>query len=97
MLILALLVSPALAQTQTRPATPAKEKSSPEPEHIKVQHILIGFQGSVRGKDITRTKEEAKKLAYKILNRAVLGLRLHHDRSANRPSPDGAAQLRRIR
>ena len=43
------------------------------PEHITVQHILIGFRGSVAGKDIQRTKDEAKKLAYEILDRARKG------------------------
>jgi parvulin-like peptidyl-prolyl isomerase len=46
------------------PATP--------PEHVQVQHILIGFVGSVR-KPITRTKEEAKVLAYQVLDRARRG------------------------
>ena len=44
-----------------------------EPEHIQVQHILIGFTGSVPGKRITRTKEEAKTLAYDLLARAQKG------------------------
>ena len=43
------------------------------PQHVQVQHILIGFSGSVPGKGITRTKEEAKKLAYEILDRARKG------------------------
>lgn len=43
------------------------------PQHIRVQHILIGFVGSVQGKPITRTKEEAKTLAYQILERARKG------------------------
>ena len=43
------------------------------PQHVQVQHILIGFSGSVPGKPITRTKDEAKKLAYEILDRARAG------------------------
>jgi len=43
------------------------------PAHVEVQHILIGFAGSVPGKGITRTKEEAKKLAYEILDKARKG------------------------
>ncbi len=43
------------------------------PQHVQVQHILIGFTGSVPGKAISRTKEEAKKLAYEILDRARKG------------------------
>jgi parvulin-like peptidyl-prolyl isomerase len=43
------------------------------PQHVQVQHILIGFAGTVAGKNITRTKEEAKALAYQILERARKG------------------------
>jgi len=52
----------------TMPVAPATT-----PQHVQVQHILIGFQGSVRGKPITRTKEEAKALAYQVLDRARKG------------------------
>lgn len=45
----------------------------PEPDSIKVQHILIGYTGSVPGKNITRTKDQAKTLAYQILDRAKKG------------------------
>jgi len=38
-----------------------------EPDYITVQHCLIGFKGSVDPKPITRTKEEAKELATKLL------------------------------
>lgn len=48
-------------------------KPDVEPLHVQVQHILIGFAGSVRGKAITRTQEEAKTLAYQILDRARAG------------------------
>jgi len=44
-----------------------------EPEHIEVQHILIAFSGTLPGKPIQRTQEEAKKLAYDILARAKKG------------------------
>jgi len=43
------------------------------PAHVEVQHILIGFAGSVPGKGITRTKEEAMKLAHEILDKARKG------------------------
>ena len=48
-------------------------KPAVEPQHVQVQHILIGFAGSIPGKGITRTKEEAKKLAYEILEKARAG------------------------
>ena len=44
-----------------------------EPDHIQVQHILIGFSGSVPGKRITRSQEEARTLAYELLERAQNG------------------------
>lgn len=63
-------------------APPAKEtpmaaapsgSTMPAPAHITVQHILIGFSGSVPGKNITRSRDEAKKLAYEILEQAKKG------------------------
>ena len=48
-------------------------KPAVEPEHIQVQHILIGFQGSIPGKGITRTKDQGKELAYQVLERARKG------------------------
>lgn len=48
-------------------------KPAAPPQHVQVQHILIGFAGSVPGKPITRTKEEAKALAYQLLDRARKG------------------------
>ncbi len=43
------------------------------PEVITVQHILVGFRGSVPGKEIERTKEESDELAHKLLQRARAG------------------------
>jgi hypothetical protein len=47
--------------------------SKTEPTHITVQHCLIGFKGSVPGKPIRRTKEEAKELATKLLEELKAG------------------------
>lgn len=44
-----------------------------EPDYITVQHILIGFEGSVPGKGITRSKEEAAALANEVRARALDG------------------------
>ncbi len=44
-----------------------------EPEHITVQHLLVGFRGSVPGKPISRTQEEARKLAYELMEQAKTG------------------------
>lgn len=58
----------ALPDVSTTAAAPTEEKGKqPEPSHITVQHCLIGFKGSVPGKPISRTKEEAKELATKLL------------------------------
>jgi parvulin-like peptidyl-prolyl isomerase len=48
-------------------------KPETTPLHVQVQHILIGFSGSIPGKNIARTEEEAKTLAYQILDRARRG------------------------
>ena len=47
--------------------------AEPEPERIEVQHILIAFQGSVPGKNVTRTQSEAADLAQEILQKAQQG------------------------
>lgn len=51
------------------PGTPEK----PVPDRVTVQHILIGFEGTVPGKDITRSKEEARALAQSLFERAQRG------------------------
>ncbi|MBL8889262.1 MAG: peptidylprolyl isomerase [Planctomycetaceae bacterium] len=43
------------------------------PETVTVQHILVGFAGSVPGKDISRSKEESQALAQQLLERAQAG------------------------
>lgn len=66
--LLAVLAAPLSA------ADPPADKTPPaEPEHIKVQHILISFEGKLPGKNITRSEPEAKKLAYEVLERARQG------------------------
>ena len=65
-----LLTAPLLMTAGATPPAPAAGK---EPDHITIQHVLIGFKGSVPGKNITRTQEEAKKLAEEILARAKKG------------------------
>ena len=72
--LLAVLLAPAVAQSQTAPAEPpARDEPPAEAEHVVVQHILIGFRGSVRGKTVLRSREEAQELAGKILARAREG------------------------
>ncbi len=65
--------STATAKVEEGAMSTTPEKVLQEPDHIKVQHILIGFVGSVPGKNLTRSQEEAKTLAYQILERAQKG------------------------
>lgn len=63
-------------QSNSKPSTTSADGASPvaesEPRFITVQHILIGFQGSVPGKEIKRTKEEAAAFAKQLLEQARL-------------------------
>jgi hypothetical protein len=61
------------ATAATAAPAPAPAAKATEPEHITIQHVLIGFTGSVPGKNITRTMEEAKTLAHQVLDRAKKG------------------------
>lgn len=46
----------------------------PESERVVVRHVLIGFQGSrMETRSTTRTKEEAERLAAKVMNLAKSG------------------------
>jgi hypothetical protein len=56
---------------EPKPADPAVKE--PEPDHIKVQHCLIAFKGTLPKPGLTRTREEAKTLAYEILEKVRKG------------------------
>jgi len=58
---------------EKKPETTQAQTAAPEADYITVQHILIGFQGSVPGKPITRTREEAETLAHSLFERAKGG------------------------
>ena len=64
---------PAAAAPSAAAAPAPKAAETAGMDHIQVQHILIGFTGSVPGKNITRSKEEAEKLANDVLARAKKG------------------------
>lgn len=59
-----------------------------EPDHVVVQHLLVGFAGSVPGKDIDRSRGAARGLAYALWEQARTGadfdelVRLNTDDSA---------------
>ena len=52
---------------------PIKKTSDAEPEYITVQHCLIGFKGSLPGKKIPRSKDEARELATQLLEQLKAG------------------------
>ena len=70
-----LLLAAAPNSSEPKPATPPTPATAAtkEPDHITIQHVLIGFTGSVPGKNVTRTQDEARKLAEDILARAKKG------------------------
>lgn len=59
-------------ETQTKPLETAQTKTG-EPERVEVQHILIAFKGSLPGREIERSKEEAETLASELLAKAYQG------------------------
>lgn len=63
---------PILALLITCFAAPATAPEG-EPDRIRVQHVLVAFEGRLPGKTITRSGEEARALAYDLLKRARAG------------------------
>ena len=53
-------------------ALPAVSRTQ-EPDRVTVQHILIAFQGTIPEAKITRTREEAEKLAGELIEKARQG------------------------
>ena len=71
---LALMALPAGSLSLMMAAAEAPQpKPAAEPDRIEVQHILIAFTGTLPGKPIQRSQQEAKALAYDILARAKKG------------------------
>ncbi len=48
-------------------------QANKEPDVIAVQHILIAFEGTLPGKPVTRSREEAQQLAQEILEKCRSG------------------------
>ena len=55
------------------PMSAATQAGKGEPDQVVVQHILIGFKKSVRGKEITRSRKAARALAYSLMDRVEAG------------------------
>jgi PPIC-type PPIASE domain len=54
-------------------ATTPGPTGTAEPDRVAVQHILISFKGSIPKPNVTRSQEEAQKLAKAVLERAKRG------------------------
>ena len=67
---------PSLALAKKNDVDINHKATNSEPDYITVQHCLIGFRGSVAGKTINRTKEEARALAVQLLADAKAGAKL---------------------
>jgi len=71
--LLLLAAAPNSAEPKPATAPTPAAAATKEPDHITIQHVLIGFGTSVPRKTIARTQDEAKKLAEEILARAKKG------------------------
>ena len=67
--------APAEPTTEAPPAPPEAPAPPPAPEPtVAASHVLIQYKGSMRAAPtITRSKDEAKKLATDVMNRAKKG------------------------
>ncbi len=63
--------APATQPATSRPA--ASRPAKPEPRRVRVQHVLVAFMGTLPGKPITRSYEEAEARATEALRRAKAG------------------------
>jgi hypothetical protein len=76
LIVLSLFILAAGCQSKNEsdaPASGEQAQKAPEPDYITVQHILIGFSGSVPGKPIERSNNQARALAEDIFKRAQAG------------------------
>lgn len=66
---------PEPAPAPAEAAEPAAAPPAPEPEPtVAASHVLIQYKGSMRaGPNVTRSKDEAKKLATEVMNKAKKG------------------------
>jgi len=69
----AYLLSLSLILFAAAPAGNPSPARAAEPDRVAVQHILISFKGAIPKPTVTRTKEEAQKLAEEVFERANKG------------------------
>jgi peptidyl-prolyl cis-trans isomerase D len=67
-----LFESVGLAPNEPDPAVVSQGNTPDEPSHVVVQHVLVSFDGCKLA-GVTRTKDEARKLAQKVLEDARRG------------------------
>ncbi len=83
-----------LAPTEVDSAAVVRPAESDEPARVVVQHVLVSFEGT-RVTGATRTKDEARRLAHRVLDDAKSGrdfselVRLYSDDR----TPDGKIAL----
>jgi len=67
------LAAAAVMLVMLLPMGAAAHAKKGEPDQVVVQHILIGFKKSVRGKEITRTRKQARALTMSLMDRIEAG------------------------
>jgi hypothetical protein len=67
--ILVLSLAVACERAPAPPPAPAKPKETAEPARVVVDRILIAFEGNAQGLESHRPREEARALAYSLLQR----------------------------
>ena len=55
------------------PLVTVRTMENGEPSHISIQHVLIGFLGSIENPNVERDREEAEKLAKAVFEKALAG------------------------
>ena len=85
---------PNLAIAKQNDVDNVRKASNSEPDYITVQHCLIGFRGSVPGKPINRSKEEARALASQLLAEVKAGANFEEVvRKNTNDSPPGVYKM----
>jgi len=65
--------APAKVADPEQPNPRKARRIDKDAERVTASHVLVAFKGAKRAKDITRTKDEAKKLAGEVRTKALKG------------------------